>query len=323
MDEFLAIKGYLEVALKNRYPQSRVELFLTGNRNGHILNSIVPVPGRESIVLTIYHKNGRFHADVYGEKTGLIHGNNCLFDFQDLFSVLDPLLKLFPVPALESAPEYGRIYPLSEPEFIGSLPVRSNLTVLSADPPTKKKIGWSIHEISDEEATERDSPENAAKRAAERQNTREADSFITNQAASSPVTSGFCWTSIHVLEGLWGRPWDAAALNFLRALRPSAIRVTDGTVTLDNRLWRVTVFLREDNRTIRSIEQEVEVGDRGFRNGQDASNYLHGHDENLSAPQPTAIFNPRGLKNVKLFNDDEKASGTLEDGSEVIIDGEL
>lgn len=67
------------------------------------------------------------------------------------------------------------------------------------------------------------------------------------------------WKSIKVLEFLNDKQWDDVALAYVHALRPSSIRVTEGTTKLDARVWRVTVYINEDN-TIRYISQEVEVG---------------------------------------------------------------
>lgn len=72
-----------------------------------------------------------------------------------------------------------------------------------------------------------------------------------------PVHCG--WGSIKVLEFLNGKPWDNIALAYVHSLRPSSIRVTKGSITLDSRIWRVTVFVDDDN-IIESVSQEVEVG---------------------------------------------------------------
>lgn len=73
-----------------------------------------------------------------------------------------------------------------------------------------------------------------------------------------PESECFGWASIKVLNFLVGRPWDAVALAFVHALRPSYVRVIECAETLDSMTWRVTVRLNE-NKTIREIEQEVEV----------------------------------------------------------------
>ena len=75
------------------------------------------------------------------------------------------------------------------------------------------------------------------------------------------------WTSIDCLPFLKGTEWNQTALNYVHALQPSSIRVTEGGIKLDSRCWRVTVYVTKDN-IIESISQEVEVGCVGF---EDAS----------------------------------------------------
>lgn len=75
------------------------------------------------------------------------------------------------------------------------------------------------------------------------------------------------YTSIEVLPFLKGKPWDRIALGFVHALRPSKIRVTQGEVTCDARMWRVTVTV-DDSNVIKEITQEVEVAlPNGIANG--------------------------------------------------------
>lgn len=68
------------------------------------------------------------------------------------------------------------------------------------------------------------------------------------------------FTVIDVLDFLVGRPWDEVALSYVSGLRPSKIRLTTGSVKLDAKTWRVTVYLSErDKRTITRISQEIGV----------------------------------------------------------------
>ena len=76
------------------------------------------------------------------------------------------------------------------------------------------------------------------------------------------------YTSIECLTFLKGKEWNQGALNYIHALRPSSIRVTDGGMKMDARCWRVTVLVTDDNK-IKEITQEVEVGCIGFDNGYD------------------------------------------------------
>jgi hypothetical protein len=68
------------------------------------------------------------------------------------------------------------------------------------------------------------------------------------------------YTCIKVLPFLNGKSWNWVAMGYVHSLRPSRLRVTKDSIHLDSCTWRVTVWLEEDNHTIREIEQEVEVG---------------------------------------------------------------
>jgi hypothetical protein len=63
---------------------------------------------------------------------------------------------------------------------------------------------------------------------------------------------------IEVLPFLKGRPWDEVALAFVTTLHPASIRVTEGTIKLDARVDRVTVYVDKEN-VIQGIEQECLV----------------------------------------------------------------
>jgi len=82
---------------------------------------------------------------------------------------------------------------------------------------------------------------------------------------NAPHTSEFkpfnCkkWVTIKVLEFLNDKPWNDVALGYINALRPSTICVTTGITAYDLQLWRVTVYVNDDN-IIQEIVQEVEVG---------------------------------------------------------------
>lgn len=71
-----------------------------------------------------------------------------------------------------------------------------------------------------------------------------------------------------MLQFLWGHPWDTLAENFVHALQPSCVRVSDGEIKTDSMPQRVTVYVREGK--ILRIEQECEIGlAGGFTNGHD------------------------------------------------------
>lgn len=76
------------------------------------------------------------------------------------------------------------------------------------------------------------------------------------------------YTTIEALPFLRGLPLDDLAYAYIRALRPSKVRVSTGLLTSDAVCWRVTV-LTDDDGIISSIFQEVEVDLRG--------GFAHGH----------------------------------------------
>ena len=63
---------------------------------------------------------------------------------------------------------------------------------------------------------------------------------------------------VDVLPFLRKRPWDELALAFVSCLEPTMIRVTTGTIKLDARSGRVTVYVDEKN-IIQKIERECTV----------------------------------------------------------------
>jgi len=157
--------------------------------------------------------------------------------------------------------------------------IRDKITVLPADDPNKKKLGWKIVELPigmtwreyyKQELSEEDFAKWEYENSSERnKETDKADSYKTNHTFEEKKS----WSggTILVLQVLWGQPWNNLALNYIHALRPSALRVcTDGT-TCDYQPWRVTVWLEDDERTISLIEQEVELATDGAIDGHDLS----------------------------------------------------
>jgi hypothetical protein len=180
------------------------------------------------------------------------------------------------------------------PEIVA--PTRTEVTVLGADPPSTKKLGWSCYELvlgtpEWEEHQKRYDPTRL-------EATDEADKYKVYHHREVDKLEAYGWTSIPVLEFLNGRPWNNAALNTVHALRPSTIRVSTGCVTADAWSWRVTVILEDDERTIKRITQEVQVGLHGCRNGWDVSMYIAG----VTPPerQPSCIINPRAIAKLHL-----------------------
>lgn len=180
------------------------------------------------------------------------------------------------------------------------------VTITAIDPPKgpRPKIKWQVHERGPGD------PPDTFLSYADLAATEEADAYkvYPHKLYEPPNRRGY--TCINVLPELRGRAWDAAALNLMQALRPSAIRVIgpDGFCTADATHWRVSVFLEDDNRTIRRIEQEVEVGLRGCRYGQDVSAYLDGKlAPDGSGNEVVGYFNVASIMKLELYSDKEKA----------------
>lgn len=68
------------------------------------------------------------------------------------------------------------------------------------------------------------------------------------------------WTVVDVLPEIIGRPWCEVTKAYLRALRPSEVRVIEhnGVMKTDAVTWRVTVQLTALGR-VAAVHQEVEV----------------------------------------------------------------
>ena len=152
----------------------------------------------------------------------------------------------------------------SPPEYCGAFPVREDITVIPADDPKKLKLSWVIQE-SVFNPNDYPSEDNSG------YETDEADKFIDSNGKEPDDLNSCGWACIRVLEFLKGQPWNNLALNYVQALRPSSIRVIKHRTgqTADAYTWRVTVYLEEDNSTVKRIEQECNVGSIGVRNGYD------------------------------------------------------
>ena len=186
-----------------------------------------------------------------------------------------------------------------------------NITVLPADDPKKLKIGWVIEEHTGPHWLPSDDDSCYA--------TDQADAFLDHcgKDIEDPTQHRYCWSSIPMLESLWGQPWNNLALNYVLALRPSAIRVSDGGVTLDCYNWRVTVILEKDKRTIKHIDQECTVSSIGVESGFDLQLKLKQQKTGKKIPKfdSTCCFvNPYALARIELT--DVKTSQGEHNGSD-------
>ena len=172
-----------------------------------------------------------------------------------------------------------------------------DITVLPADDPKRLKIGWVIEERTG--PCWLPSVDNSC------YETNLADEFLGSHGkdAEDPTKKRYFWGVVPMLESLWGQPWNNLALNYVLALRPTAIRVSTGCVTADAYTWRVTVFLKEDKRTIRRIEQECNTGSIGAENGWDLKLKLQQQLTGKKIPKfdSTCCFiNPDAIAKMKI-----------------------
>lgn len=110
------------------------------------------------------------------------------------------------------------------------------------------------------------------------------DQYRTSHAVTyaDPWTHGY--TSINVLEFLYGLPLTNLALAYVHALRPSFIRISNGQTTTDSLLGRVTILVDEHD-VVLSISQEVAIA---YGCGADIHLCLQRQQEALSAQAKTA-----------------------------------
>lgn len=149
----------------------------------------------------------------------------------------------------------------------GTIPVRRDLLVLPVDEP-KKNVGWSFIEYSGE------SGPITIEKMPQKIGTEKIDAYRGDHGVEYQKPTKSAWTTIKVLQFLYGRKCDDLILSYIHALRPSAIRITSGYVTCDAMTWRVTVFVDSKNK-VKSIEQEVEVATcEPFENGYQLDKFL-------------------------------------------------
>jgi len=97
----------------------------------------------------------------------------------------------------------------------------------------------------------------------------ELDDYFTTHYTRYRNPPSIGYSCIGVLDFLNGQPLNELALDYIHALRPTGIRITEGEVKCDAMTWRVTVYVHKSNGEfiIRRIEQEVEVGLRTAETG--------------------------------------------------------
>lgn len=84
------------------------------------------------------------------------------------------------------------------------------------------------------------------------------DYFRTTHRVDWPEVKSHGYTTIPVLEFLWGEIYDELVLAWIHTCKPTGVRVTRGECTCDASIGRVTVFINEFD-IIKKIVQEVQV----------------------------------------------------------------
>lgn len=181
--------------------------------------------------------------------------------------------------------------------------MRQEITILPAEAP--RQLNWLM--FDSEEGFQRHILEKSGREGLDaylwrnhpdrRAETDWADAYRHSQgikpAKDTPMNGGGC----RPLRHLHGRAWDNDALNEVLALSPSKIRVAGygKSVTCDYMKGRVTVWLGEDDRTIRDICMESSRGAIG-----------HGCCEDVSANPHRTVAAFINEEAIKLINAGEE-----------------
>lgn len=139
-----------------------------------------------------------------------------------------------------------------DPKFIGK-PFKIESTTIKADGPAHHIEFFAYEKMPGPE-----DQDELNELHAKLQLKTEADKYRDTQGKvyAKPTTHG--WTSVDVLQQLWGLPLTDLIMAFVHSLRPSCVRITTGEETCDSWPWRVTITV-DDKDIVQKIDQEVEV----------------------------------------------------------------
>ena len=164
------------------------------------------------------------------------------------------------------------------------------LIVLSEVLPESRqlRVSFTAHEPGDSEDDGID-----LERAARRD---EADAQGTSVSSAYMV--------LEMLPWLKGKTWNNTSWGVVQGLRPSSVRVTTGEIKCDARYWRVTVYLEEDEVTIRKVTQEVVVKTHGINHGHNVQLFLEGKRV-LRGGEGSAIINVAAVRKLELSSEEK------------------
>lgn len=177
-------------------------------------------------------------------------------------------------------------------DYMGKFPIEQEITVLPAENHLLK-LGWVIYE---EMATTNNTFDYTGRAF----DTDEADKYFHIQGVKPPKDISRVYCSVCLLQHLYGKPWNNLALNMIMAFNPTKIRVSNGSVTCDAMDGRVTVWLEEDGRAIRSIKQEVSVGAIGVKSGEDLTYKINGMTLPEQSDEPYVHVNEAAIRRINL-----------------------
>jgi len=173
--------------------------------------------------------------------------------------------------------------------------MQNDITIIPPDDPKKLKLGWKIYENT--------GPCYLPSASTECYKFDKADKYKNTCGVAVKKSKSWSFAVVRVLEFLWGQPWNNLALNYVMGLNPTSIRVSTGTITADAYFGRVTVLLDKDERTIRKIEQEMQVGLIGCENGWDLNLKLM-QQKTGKKIEPfdinSAFINPKAIAKIEI-----------------------
>ena len=179
--------------------------------------------------------------------------------------------------------------------YIGNFPIRQEIAALPADEPKSLRLGWTFYEVESTTNNTFDYSNKAFE-------TTEADKYRTHssQHVLKEHLARRIYTTQEILPELKGRPWNNLALSAVLMFDPYAIRVTKDSVTLDAMPKRITVWLREDDASIRKIEMEVSPAAIGIKSGVDFNYKMKNKELPPPSDKPLYYYNPEAVKKINI-----------------------
>lgn len=185
----------------------------------------------------------------------------------------------------------------NENKHFGKAQLIDEITVLPPDDPKHLKLGWTIYE---QVATTNNIFDYSGKSS----QTDEADKYRGHYGHSvfEEHNNHTLFTTHEILSELNGRPWDNLALSAVLMFEPSNIRVVEhnGSITLDCMPKRITVWLQEDNRTIKKIDMALSPRGIGVKTGEDFEYKMKQIPLPSASDDPLCHINPEAITRINF-----------------------